>query len=278
MPRRFGWVSSLITYLVVAIVAGYALFPMVWTILSSVLTEYELAMFSGGSALPTAISFQNWVRAFGDADFLRAIRDTSAYSLVTASLALVFGSLSGYSFAKFRYPRKGLMFFVMMVLQTTPSLAVVIPIYILLRNTALFDTIPGLVLTYLPFSAPVVSWLMMGFFESMPDDLLDAAAVDGCSRLGVFYRIVIPLVAPGLVAAFLWMFLSTWGEFMHAVIFTSSNVHPLTVIISFAMGRMKAEFGYMMTQAAIGAIVPIGLALIFQRYIVRGLLEGAVKG
>jgi multiple sugar transport system permease protein len=278
MPKRFGWVSTLITYLVVAIVALYALFPFAWTLLSSVLSEFELMNFSSGTALPTTVSFYNYVRAFGDADFLHALRDTSTYSVVAACLALVFGSLSGYSFAKFRYPKKGLIFFVMMVLQTTPSLAVVIPIYIMLRSTALFDTIPGLVLTYLPFDAPVVGWLMMGFFQNMPDDLLDAAAVDGCSRLEVFYRIVIPLVAPGLVAAFLWMFLSTWGEFMHAVIFTSSNVRPLTVIISFAMGRMRAEYGYMMTQAAIGAIIPISLALIFQRYIVRGLLEGAVKG
>jgi multiple sugar transport system permease protein len=159
-----------------------------------------------------------------------------------------------------------------------PGLAVLIPLYVMLRSVQLIDTYVGYILPLSAFLAPFVAWMMMDFFRSIPTDLEDSAFIDGCSRMQTLRKIILPLSAPGLVASGLWCFLVTWGEFMFAVVLTGGHVVPLSVEIATAVGQFAARDAYQASQGVIALAVPVALALAFQKYITKGLLAGSIKG
>jgi len=160
-----------------------------------------------------------------------------------------------------------------------PVVALIIPLYILMNKIGLLNTKLSLILAYSSFTLPFVIWVMRGYFETIPVNLEDAAAIDGCSPLGILLRIALPLSAPGLVATGIFAFLTAWNEFFMALVFTSSYASKtVPVLISEFGGRYSIDYGLMGAATVIASVFPVSLALIFQKYIVRGLTSGAVKG
>jgi multiple sugar transport system permease protein len=134
------------------------------------------------------------------------------------------------------------------------------------------------VLPLIAFFTPFVAWMMLGFLQGIPRELEEAALVDGCSALGALWRIVLPLSVQGLVASLVWGFLSAWGELMFALVLTGTRVKPVSVVVSLGVGEIQARWGFMSAQAVLALLVPLVLALVFQRYLVKGLTAGAVTG
>jgi len=279
-------------YLMVLAILLYILAPVAWMFLSTILWETDFVRLSSDLEIPKSINFDYYVTllfpwiptkveygVFGGSWFLiKSVTDTTIVALATTAVTLVLGVLAAYPLARIRFPRRSGVLTFLVVVQMIPGLAILIPIFIIMRSLGLIDTFPGYILPLATYFAPFVAWMMVGFFQSTPVELEDQAIVDGCSRWGALTKIVLPLVAPGLVASAVWAFLSSWGEFMFAIVLTGSRVTPISVLIALAVGEVQARWGWMCAQAIIALLPPVVLALLLQKYLVKGLTAGAIKG
>ena len=211
--------------------------------------------------------------------FRRSLANTLIVSVVTTLVCLAVGSITAYAFARLQFVAKRSIFNLVVFTQMLPSVALIIPLYILLVRVHLIDTLAGLTLVYTSFALPFVIWVMRGYFQTVPHELEDAARVDGCSRLGALARVVLPVSAPGLVATGTFAFLGAWGEFLLPVVLTSTDrAEPLTVIISQFSGVYNIDYHLMTTAGVLAALPPVILALVFSEHLISGLTEGGVKG
>jgi multiple sugar transport system permease protein len=204
-------------------------------------------------------------------------------SLVVASattlISLVVGCLGGYAFARLRFRFRRTTLFAFLAIYMLPPIALVIPLYLALANLQLLDTQLGLIITYCSIVTPFCLWTMSNYFLSLPADLAEAARVDGCTRMGALFRVILPLARPGVLTTGMFGFLLAWDEFLYSLIFTSTtNAKTIPVAIAEFTGKYSSDFGLIAAGGVLATIPPLILALLFQRYIVGGLTSGAVKG
>jgi multiple sugar transport system permease protein len=292
--RRLRWLlGRLGLYALVGLFLAYTLLPVAWMVASSILIETDFIRLSADLILPGRIQL-GYYRALlmpwstGEIEFgvtaeygyflLDALRATTAVASLVAAGTVLLGSLAAYAFARLRFPGRAALIRVYIIIQMIPGLAVLIPLFLIIRRLDLVDTYPGYVLPLIGFFTPFVAWMMLGFIQGIPRDLEEAAQVDGCSAWGALWRIVLPLSVQGLVASVVWAFLSAWGELMFALVLTGTHIKPVSVVVSLGVGEIQARWGFMSAQAVITLLVPLALALIFQRYLVKGLTAGAVTG
>lgn len=260
--------------------------PVIWLVSSSISNRSDL-LSSPTTFFPKHPTLENYINIFNPAKatsevsktFVRTLGNSFLISSSVGFIALFVGSLAAYALARINFPfRKGVM---MGILGTRmiPEVSLVIPLYLLASRLGLLNKPIVLIVTYLSFALPFAIWIMSGFFETIPVELEDAARIDGCSRMGILYQVILPISAPGLISTSLFVFLSAWDEFFFALIFTST-VATKTVPVAIAefTGRYAVDITAMMAGGVIAAIPPVILALIFQRYIISGLTAGAVKG
>lgn len=203
-------------------------------------------------------------------------------SMIIASsvtlLCIGFGSLAAYSFARMKFGGQEPFLYIMLFSYMLPPIMILVPLYTIMRDLKLMDTRLGLIIVYSALIMPFAVWILRGYFQSIPHELEDAARIDGCTRLGALIRVVLPLSAPGLVATGLFCFLASWEEFLLALIFTSSPAaKTIPIAIAEFTGRHAIDYGMMAAGGVVAAIPPILLALVFQRYLISGLMSGAVK-
>jgi len=256
--------------------------PLIWLFISSVADLKDLLKIPL-QWIPENISFERYAKVLFSQGSESEFRKTMINSFIVASavtiICISIGSLSAYAFSRLKFPGKDKILFLLLFSYMLPPVAIIIPIYQIFSRYNLLDTKISLILVYSAIITPFVIWIMRTYFDSIPRDLEDAAKIDGCTYLGILFRIMIPLSAPGIVATLLLAFLMSWEEFFMALIMTSS-VASKTIPISIAefSGRHSIDFGMMATGGILAAIPPVIIALIFQKYIVGGLLSGAVKG
>ena len=285
--------KKILFYGLIGAILTYVLGPILWMFLASFLIEREFFQFSADLVMPTTLQLDYyktllfpWIPAkmeFGiSAEYgwflLKALKNTAIIALGVAAPAVILGSLASYAFARLRFPARQLLFKFYIVIQMIPGLAVLIPIFIIIRRLGLVDTYFGYIIPLVAFFLPFIVWMMIGFMQAIPVHIEEAALVDGCTKFSVIYRIMLPLAVPGLVATTVWAFLSSWGELMFALVLTGNKIQPISVVISLSVGEVHARYAFLSAQAVLALIPPIVLAIIFQRYLVRGLTAGAVKG
>jgi ABC-type glycerol-3-phosphate transport system permease component len=197
----------------------------------------------------------------------------------TTLFCVTIGSLCAYALARLRFRGKALLLGVILAVSMFPQIAVVSPLFLLLRSVRLIDTYPGLILPYLTFAMPLAVWLLVGYFRQLPAELEEAAMVDGASRLRAFREVIVPLALPGLAATAILTFVYSWNEFLFALSFTlGPERQTVPVAIALFRGQYQVPWGQVLA-AAIVATAPVAvLVLAFQRRIVQGLTAGAVKG
>ena len=282
MQRRKLYESVLI-YLAALLVAIVTLAPPIWLVISSISTQSELLSVPV-HWIPTQPSLERyWLIITAQGNESGAVfRSAMVNSIVIAGMVTVLcvglGSLAAYSFARMRFGGQEPFLYIMLFSYMLPPIMLVVPLYTIMRDLHLMDTQVGLIIVYSALIMPFAVWIMRGYFQSIPHELEDAARIDGCTRLGALFKVVMPLSAPGLVATALFCFLASWEEFLLALIFTSSP-HAKTIPVAIAefTGRHAIDFGMMAAGGVVAAIPPILLALIFQRYLISGLTSGAVK-
>ena len=268
-----------------AIALIVVLVPFAWLLISSVAKPVDL-LSRPLEWIPAHITFDRYVTLTvgsspdDSALGFRAALGNSMFIASTVTLvALVVGTPAAYAFARLRFPGRGWLILAFMATYMLPPIALILPLYQIMSALHLRDTPFALIIIYSSFVTPFVIWIMRGYIESLPSELDDAARVDGCSRLGVLWRIIIPTAMPGLVSTGLLAFLMAWDEFLYALIMTQTNASKtLPIALNDFIGRHGIDFGLLATGGVIAALPPVIIAFVFQRYIVAGLTAGSVKG
>ncbi len=249
-------------------------FPFLWVFLASFKPKQEVYAYPPKFIFrPT---FENYTQALIRERFYTHFIDSAVVTVASTSVALAAGSLVAYGIARHRLGGTPLRFF-LLAMRTLPAIAIVIPIYTMFRELRLLDTYWALILVYPVYMTPLVAWIMVGFFREIPREMEEAALIDGCSQWGLFWRVVVPVAAPGLVAVAILNFIGGWNEFLFSLILTSRNVQTTPVAAAGFSTNKGILWGEMAAVGVTASIPVIAFALIVQKRLVRGLTLGAVQ-
>ena len=269
--RRMG------TYSLVVIVVVIALFPLYWLVTTSMLTDNALFVLPPRFA-PNENLLRNYLLYLRANPFLLWLRNsmlTCGSATVVSTFIALFGA---YSLSRFVFRGRVLLVFLILLTQMLPSVLLVIPIFILFSGLQLNNSLVGLALVYTCVTLPIGLWFLKGFFDAIPVELQDAARIDGCTQIGVLFRIAIPLIVPGIMATATWSFIVGWDEFVFAYsMISTDSLWPVSVGLASHIGQYGISWSKIMSGAVL-ATLPIGiLFMFFQRQLISGLTAGAVK-
>ena len=266
-----------IVWIFLIMVTVYCLFPFIWMLSTSLKTEAEAFRIPPTwiPVEPTGASYIGiWVRKnFGIYFF-----NSTVISLATALLSTFFGALAGYGFSRFLFAGRRFLIGFFLATQMLPGVLLVGPYFKILSKVGLYDTRTGLIIAFLTICLPFSTWMMKGFIDKVPVELDQSAMVDGCSRMGIFFKIILPIVAPGMVATILFAFLLAWGDLLWALCLTSSEpMITVTLGIARTVGEFRIIWPMLMAGSLVGGMPAIILYVFLQRLLVQGLTAGAVK-
>ena len=256
------------------IYAIFALFPLVWMILISFKSDTEV--FTTTFLFhPTLANYQEVLLR---SDYIRYIRDSLLVSGGAVLVSVLVGVPAAYALARYNFARKEDLAFQILSYKFAPEILVVLPLFMVYQKIGLYDTYLGLIWVYQLISLPLLIWVVRGYFEDISVEIEYAAQVDGYSWYQIFFKMLVPLIKPGLVSSALLAFIFAWNSFTFPLILASSKVYPVTVAIMKYLGTDSAHYGQLAVAATVSAIPAMIFALCIQKHLVRGLSFGAVKG
>ncbi|PKV97524.1 carbohydrate ABC transporter membrane protein 2 (CUT1 family) [Amycolatopsis echigonensis] len=260
------------------LVALLFLFPTYWMFTTSLKTPGDV-LSPKYDLIPTSATLSNFASALTKPGFVTYLTNSLIVTLGAVLAALVVGVLAAIPLARFRFRgRKGFLLLIL-VAQLAPLSALFIPMYLLMRDIGLLNTLPSLLLVYFATSLPFTVWMLYGFVNGIPYDLEEAAMIDGCSRVGAFRRVTLPLLGPGLVTTSVFSFITAWNEFLFALVFMRDQAkQTLPVWLSSFKTAFSIDWGGVMAASVVYAIPAVIFFLIVQRKLVSGMTAGAVKG
>ena len=267
-----------LAYGVLGFLLVLVLFPFYWMTITSFKNEDQMrslvSMF-----WPRPLVTENYEQLLGKTDFVAWYRNSATVAISSTLLATAVGTIGAYALARLRFFGRGFMASATLITYLVPPSILFIPLYAQMRNLGLANSLAGLIAAYPSFTVPFVTWLLMGYFESIPEELEEAAMIDGATRFGAFWRVVLPLSAPGVLAAGLYAFTQAWNEFLYALVFiTDGRLRTLPVgLASFITGDVYG-WGYLMAGAVLTTLPVIAAYIYLQKYMVEGLTAGGVKG
>jgi len=276
--RRDGTVERVASYAVLVTLAFVVLFPFYWMTITSFKSEEQMrsvvSMF-----WPKPIVTENYRQLLSKTDFAAWYGNSVFVAVSSTLVATAVGTIGAYALARLKFFGRGFMASATLITYLVPPSILFIPLYAQMRNLGLANSLAGLIAAYPSFTVPFVTWLLMGYFESIPEELEEAAMIDGATRFGAFYRVVLPLSAPGVLAAGLYAFTQAWNEFLYALVFiTDGRLRTLPVgLASFITGDVYG-WGYLMAGAVLTTLPVIAAYIYLQKYMVEGLTAGGVKG
>jgi multiple sugar transport system permease protein len=223
---------------------------------------------SAGGYIPTTAKY-----------LLPSMWNSFIISIAVVILNLLVGVPAAYAMAKIRFWGRQASIYTILTTRVIPDIALVVPFFLVIKNLGLLDSLSSLIITYLAVTIPFTVFILVGYFESLPDELDKAARVDGCSRFQALTKVFLPLSVPSLVAVILFTFLTSWNEFLLALMFTQTiSSQTLPIIVAGFTSDFTISFSFINAAGVIAIIPPVILAIFFERYIVSGLTAGAVKG
>lgn len=267
--------KRIILAVITVVIFVVILFPALMLFLTSIKTELDALSFPPKWIFrPTS---KNYTEILDRSPLVGYGLNSLIVALSNTGVCLVVGSLAAYGLARFRFRGSKNLAFWFLSIRMMPPVAAIIPMYVIMKNLRLLDTIWCLMIIYLTFNLPFVIWMMKGFFEEIPLEIEESALIDGCSEFSVFYRIALPLVAPGLAATAILAFIFSWNEFLFALILTGTKAVTLPVGILGYMKETGINWGYMTAGGTLALIPVIVFTMLVQRHLVKGLTMGAIK-
>jgi multiple sugar transport system permease protein len=273
-----GWILLCV---VLVVFSFWTIFPIFW----AVVTSFK---FTGDAYDPTFIpwaqfkpTLQGWRFVFitaGERTF-RSLRNSIVIAFCSSAVVLLLGSMAGYALARFvfrKWKNKDIAVWILSN-RMFPPVAILIPYFLIMRTLRLLDNPLAIIIAHTILNLPLGVWLMIDFFKDLPKDLDDAALIDGCSFLGAFFRIALPLVAPGLVAVFMLSFIFSWNEFIFVLVLGFNKSITIPITIAGALTTKGLEFWKVATMSLIGVIPVVVLATLISKFLIRGLTMGAIK-
>jgi len=269
-PRRI-----LLTALA-ALAAALTMFPIFWMVLISLKTQRDAL------SMPPRFAFTPTFDAYGavwqKAGFVRALGNSLMASGINLVVCLAVGLLAAYAISRFRFRGADTILFGMLVTRIFPPVALITPYFLNLSWIGAQDTILGLSVAYIAMNVPLAVWMLKGYFDAVPVELEQCAMVDGATRWQAATRITVPLIAPGIAATSVFVFVGSWNEFLFALVLTSRSARTLPTVIAEFIGDTGIEWPQIMAASTV-ALAPVLIATFFlQRHIAAGLTAGAVKG
>lgn len=293
-PGRVGrWVSNfkrswhegstaekiffVLAYVIAAFWAIVSLFPLYWMV-TTAFKPPTAVMSLPPDWIPRSLSLNNFREAFANSPVMRWTLNSLIMSLSVTAFQLIFATMAGYGFAKKSFPGKEILFWIYISSMMIPGFALLIPLFTLMARLELVDTYIGLIAPGL--SAPFGVFLMRQFIQTLPSELIDAAKIDGCSELRVFWDIILPLAKPGMAVLGIFVFMAQWSAFLWPLIITNSS-EMRTLMVGFALlanREMRVNYGALMAAATYMALPMLVVFFAFQRYFLKGITIGGVKG
>jgi ABC-type glycerol-3-phosphate transport system permease component len=255
-----------------------SLFPLIWVFKMSIITRGEI-FASPPTILPNTPTTSAYQTIFSDSRFQRAVLNSVIVSGVTTVICLFLGSIAAYAIARLRFRFKSPFLTLILAISFFPPVAIIAPLFIQFSQVGIINTYAALIIPDVVFALPLTVWLLVAFFRELPFDLEEAAKVDGATTLQAFWKVIVPLSAPGVFTTAILTFIFAWNEFLFANTFSFDiSVQPVTVVIPQFATIFTVDYGAQAAAAVVVTIPLVILVLLFQRRIVSGLTAGAVKG
>jgi len=277
-PAAAGRLWGAATYVFLVGLLVVVVFPFYWMTVTSLKSEDQMrslvSMF-----WPSPMVLDNYRQLLARTDFVAWFGNSAVVALSSTFVATAIGTIGAYALARLKFLGRAFMSSAVLITYLVPPAILFIPLYAQIRALGLADTRAGLIVTYPSFTVPFVTWLLMGYFESIPEELEESAMIDGATRFGAFWRIILPLAAPGVMAAALYAFTQAWNEFLYALVFiTDVKLRTLPVGLSTFITGDVYGWGYLMAGAVLTTLPVIAAYIYLQKYMVEGLTAGGVKG
>ena len=252
--------------------------PLLWTIMSSFKTSSEI--FASPFTLPTHWNFENYVNAWTTAGIGSFLLNTVVVVFGALALTMLFGSMCAYVLARFQFPGSRAIYYLMLAGLTFPIFLAIVPLFFVLRNIGLLNTLPGLILTYAAFALPFTVFFLFSFFKALPNSIAEAAALDGAGEWRTFFQVMLPMARPGLATVAILNFVGLWNQFLLPV---ALNTNPNNYVLTQGMASFASQAGYSVDFGALFAgvvitVVPVLIVyLIFQRQLQGSVSQGVNK-
>ncbi len=268
-------VQKVIFGFLIAIVFIWIFFPSVMLFLTSIKTNVDALRYPPVWIFRPVLT--NYKEIFGLVPFGNYLANSLFVAAVSTAIALSVGSFAAYGLARFRFKRSKDIAFWILSIRMTPPIAAAIPIFIIMRTLRLLDTRTALVLAYCTFNIPFAVWLLRGFFQEIPKEIEESAMVDGCSPLGAFWYIALPLIAPGIAATGIFTFIFSWNEFLFALILTGTRAQTVPVSLTGFVRETGIMWSHMAAAGVLAMVPMIIFTSLVQKNLVKGLTMGAIK-
>jgi multiple sugar transport system permease protein len=288
VPRQYGRILSRVGhYLLVALTAIWLVGPFLWLFITSI--SYQRDLFQKPTPLlPVNPTLENYEMILGIVDFhskdqaqlvIASLGNSVIVSIAVTLINIVFGSAAGYAYARYRSRLMNISLYFILFTRMLPVVVLIPALFLVLRQLGFQNTLSGLVLAYCSFTFPFTIWIMKSYFETIPRELEESGLVDGATRFQVFYKLILPISGPGLVAAGAFTFVLCWNEFLVAQVLNSKRgLTTLPPAIAGMLGQANIDYSVIAASGFMSALPAVLLALVFQRYMVQGLTAGSVKG
>ncbi|MCY3914602.1 MAG: carbohydrate ABC transporter permease [Chloroflexi bacterium] len=275
MDHRMSRANQLLTYAMWLFLLVVFLFPIYWLVVSSFKTEGQQFAIPP-IWFPAPATLENYIELFSDAKVINSLKNSLTIAGVTLAAVALLGIPAAYSMARFRVGGS-LMMLVIFTARLLPPVAYIIPLFAIARGLNLYDKHESLVALYTFFALPLAIWMLVGFISAIPDEIEDAAMIDGASRIGVIWHVVLPLIRPGLASVTIFMLLTSWNEFPLAVTLTARKARTLPVTMYTFVTNQNIAWGELAAAGVLSATPIVIAGLLVQKHLVMGLVTGSGK-
>jgi multiple sugar transport system permease protein len=276
-PPRAAMRSALTLHIPMLAIVLFAIGPYLWMLLTSL--RPEAMLFSPRrTLLPDALTPANYLRLFTKTSFVDNVGHSLVVALGTVALGLALSLTAAYAFSRFRFAGRRTLMMTFLLINMFPLILLIIPLFITMRVLGILDTHLALILAHSTFSIPFATWMMTSYFDAIPRSLDEAAMVDGCTALGAMVRVVLPLAMPGVIATGIYIFITSWNEYLYASVLAGQEVRTLTVAVQTLIGEYEIAWGLLTAGGVVGALPATLLFMAIQNRLIAGMTQGAVKG
>lgn len=273
---RLTW--NILSYVVMFTLAFISVGPIIWTLLTSLKFEADIVT-RDMQYIPSRITFENYVKLWNQSGYPTLVMNSLIVTTTTVFICLLTGTVGAYAFSRFQFPGRTQIMLSYLIVRMFPAVLMIIPLFIVMRQFGLLDSTLGLAIAYTSFLLPMFVWMLKGFFDAAPKELESAARIDGTTRFGAMFMVVIPIARNGLLATCVFVGIAAWNEFLFALMLTTSQgSRTWPVGLQLMVGEFQLPWGMLAAGGIISIVPVIVLFAIVQRAMVAGLTAGAVKG
>jgi len=271
-------VRDIASYAVLILLAILCAFPIIWTFLTSVKLETDIVTREI-IYFPPRFTFESYVKLWYQSSYPTLVLNSLVTTTLTVLICLATGTIASYAFSRFHFRGRTQLMLAYLVVRMFPAVLMIIPLFVVMRQLGLLDKTAGLAVAYTSFLLPLFVWMLKGFFDAAPRELESAARIDGATRIGAMFRIVIPIARNGLVATCVFVAIAAWNEYLFALMLTTSQgSRTWPVGLQLMVGEFQLPWGMLAAGGMISIVPVIVLFALVQRVMVTGITAGAVKG